>query len=364
MKISEITQALESFAPLAYQESYDNCGLLVGDTNAELSKVLVTLDVTEEVVEEALKLGCNLIVAHHPIIFKGLKKIANSNYVERTVVSAIKKDIAIYAIHTNLDNVVQGVSFRMAQKLGLQNIKILDPQRNKLSKLTVFVPNENVEVLAKALHDAGAGNIGNYQECSFRMLGTGTFKPNEFANPHLGQSGIKEYVNETRIEFIFPAHNQFQILQAMKAAHPYEEVAHFFQPLDNEFNEVGAGAIGEFKEEMDTKESFQLLKSTFQVPMVRHTNLIKQKIKTVAMCGGSGSFLTKKAISCGADIFITSDIKYHEFFDAENRIILADIGHYESEQFTKEILSEIILKKFPNIAVLLSKVVTNPVQYT
>jgi len=362
-KIKQITQQLEKLAPSSYQESYDNAGLIVGNTDTEVTGVLFTLDVTEAVVEEAKHKNCNLIVAHHPIVFKGLKKLNGSNYVERTVIKAIKEDIAIYATHTNLDHVTQGVNWKIAERLGLHNVKILAPKKQLLLKLTVFVPFENSQTLLKALFDAGAGTIGQYKNCSFRTEGIGTFQPGELANPVIGTIGNNEEVMEHRIEVMFPAHLENSILKTMKETHPYEEVAYYLQTLENENQEVGAGAIGELPEPMYARDFLPFLKNAMQTSLVKHTAPLNKKIKTVAVCGGAGSFLLPHAIRADADVFITADYKYHEFFDADNRIMICDIGHFESEVFTKDLLYNYLSGIFSNFALCLSEVNTNPVQY-
>lgn len=364
MRIKDLTTYLEKLAPLPYQESYDNAGLIVGNQNEIITGVLVSLDSTEDVVEEAIQRGCNVIVAHHPIVFKGLKKLNGKNYVERTIIKAIKNDIAIYATHTNLDNVVNGVSFKIAEKLGLQQVRILAPKSDLLMKLVVFVPVDHTGELLDALYAAGAGEIGNYSQCSFRVDGKGTFKPNAQANPVIGQSGGPlEEVEENRVEVIFPAYLKNQVLEGMRKGHVYEEVAYYLTQLNNQHQEVGSGAFGLLPEPMAEADFLAYLKQNMQVSVIRHTDLMNKPIRKVAVCGGAGSFLLTNAISASADIFITADYKYHEFFDAENRIIIADIGHYESEQFTKELLKDYICKKFTNFAVHLSETPTNPVQY-
>jgi dinuclear metal center YbgI/SA1388 family protein len=361
--IRDITRYLDSVAPPALQESYDNAGLLVGNDSLPVSRVLITLDCTEEVVDEAIKTGCNLIVAHHPIVFKGLKRLTGKNYIERTVIKAIKNDIAIYASHTNLDNIKGGVNYKIGRKLGLKDIKILDRKKGILRKLTVFVPKENTDELLEALHAAGAGNIGNYTHCSFRVSGTGTFKPTDKADPHIGKQGRMEHVNEEQIEVVLPMYNEQAVLKAMFEVHPYEEVAYFLHTLENEYQETGSGAIGELPEAMHPAEFLRHLKTCMQLNTVRYTAMGNKKIQKVALCGGSGSFLLQQAIRSGADAFVTADFKYHEFFDAEGRILIADIGHYESEIFTKELFYDLLSEKFPNIALDLSLTVTNPISY-
>ena len=362
-KIAEITACLERLAPPAYQESYDNSGLIVGDFNAEVTNVLVSLDCTEAVIDEAIAQNCNLVVAHHPIVFKGLKKLNGKNYVERTVLKAIKNDVAIYAIHTNLDHVRGGVNDKIAQKLGLKNVRILAPKTGTLQKIVIFVPLANTQPLLDALHAAGAGQVGNYSQCSFAAAGTGRFRPNEAANPVVGQRGSLESTSENRVEVIFPSHLQPNILAAMRAAHPYEEVAFYVSDLLNADQNVGAGAIGELPEALTTSAFLSFLKHNMNLRVIRHTSRTEGLIQRVAVCGGAGSFLLHDALRQKADAFVTADYKYHEFFDAEDRLIICDIGHYESEVYTKELLQGYLSENFPNFATILCQTNTNPVNY-
>lgn len=363
MKIQEVLDHLESIAPRAYQESYDNTGLLTGDAQTTLKSALITLDCTEAVVEEAIAKSCNLIISHHPIIFKGLKKLTGSNYIERTIIKALKNDIAIYAIHTNLDNVHTGVNKKIAEKIGLINLQILAPKKDTLSKLTTFIPAGYVDKVLNSLYESGAGQIGNYKNCSFRVAGTGTFKPNEIARPHVGEPGKQELTEEVRVEAIFPSHLEKQILSALRTHHPYEEVAYYLTPLTNDNQEVGSGMVGELKEAMEPTDFLKRLKTNMSLTVIRHTPLPARKVKKVAVCGGSGSFLLSNAIKAGADFFITADFKYHEFFDAEDKLTIADIGHYESEVYTKDLLGELLTKKFPTFAINFSTTITNPISY-
>lgn len=363
MKINDIIQYLESIAPPYYQESYDNAGLITGDKNHELKAVLITLDSTEAVIDEAIEKGANLIIAHHPIIFKGLSKITGSNYVERTIIKAIKHDIAIYAIHTNLDNVLNGVNAIICDKLELENTRILRPANNELRKLVTFIPKEHIEVVRSALFKAGAGHIGKYDCCSFNLNGVGTFRAGENTNPFVGKKNKLHFEDEIRFESIYPKASEKKIVQALINAHPYEEVAYDLYPLENSFEKIGAGMVGELKEEIDSKEFIHSLKIKLNTQMIKYTNPILKTIKKVAVCGGAGSFLLKDAIRQKADIFISGDFTYHEFFDAENKIIIVDIGHYESEQFTKELIYDILNEKFNNFACFLSEINTNPVNY-
>ncbi|WP_020533488.1 Nif3-like dinuclear metal center hexameric protein [Flexithrix dorotheae] len=363
MKIKNITNYLESIAPLAYQESYDNAGLITGESGWEVNGILTTLDCTEVIVEEAIQKNCNLIVAHHPIVFSGLKKINGKNYVEKTIIKAIKNDIAIYAIHTNLDNVNNGVNAMICEKLGLTGLKTLSPKKNILTKLTTFVPKANKEEVLEALSKAGAGNIGNYSNCSFQLEGTGTFQPNEVAKPHIGKANKLESVEEIRLEVILPSYLEGQVLNALKTAHPYEEVAYYLHNLENKYEQIGSGMTGNLPDPLPAKEFLAYLKEKMDLKVIRHTPLVKDSVKKIAVCGGAGSFLLKKAIGARADIFITGDFKYHEFFDAEDKIIIADVGHFESETYTRDLLKRMLEKEFKNISILVSEVNTNPVGY-
>ena len=362
-QIRHLAAHIEALAPLAYQESYDNAGLLVGDPTSEINGVLVTLDITEAVVDEAIDRNCNVIVAHHPIVFKGLKKLTGKTYVERTVLKAIKNDVALYAAHTNLDNVAGGVNFRIAEILGLENIRILAPKAQVLTKLVTFVPLADTQRLLDALYAAGAGQIGDYRNCSFRVAGTGTFQPSETAHPTVGAVGEYREEPENRLELIIPTHQQAQILTALRQAHPYEEVAYYLTPLDNQHQEVGSGAVGELPNSLTGTAWLTYLKARMNLQLIRYTSLPDRPILRIAVCGGVGSFLLPDAIRAGADVFVTADYKYHEFFDAENRISICDIGHYESEVFTKELIRGHLAKKFTTFAVILSETDTNPVRY-
>ncbi len=363
MTIADIIQVLERLAPPTYQESYDNAGLLTGSSDWQCTGVICTLDATEPVIAEAIENGCNLVVAHHPIIFSGLKKITGKGYVEKTIIKAIKNDIAIYAIHTNLDNIIEGVNCRIADQLGLINRTVLVNKQNLLKKLVVFIPEAATEKVKDALFAAGAGQISQYSECSFTSGGTGTFKAGDGTNPYVGGIGKRHHESENRTEVIFPAHLQQSVIKAMIAAHPYEEVAYDIIALDNSQNNIGSGLIGELPAAVSETEMLNILKEKFGLKVVRHTPLTGKKVKTVAFCGGAGSFLIKKAISAKAEIFITGDVKYHEFFDAEDKLVIADIGHWESEQFTIDLLLDVLVSKFPTFAVQKSKVQTNPVRY-
>ena len=363
MKIQEITNYIEELAPLNYAEDFDNVGLLVGSYATTVAGVLVTLDTLEETVDEAIAKNCNLIVSFHPIIFGGLKKINGNSYVERVVLKAIKNDIAIYATHTALDNSKNGVSAKMCEVLGLKNPSILIPKKGIIKKLTTFVPSHKAETLRRSLFDAGAGNIGNYDQCSFNIEGIGTYRGNEYSNPVVGEKGKLQTEKETRISVVFESKNEANVLKNLQDNHPYEEVAYELITTENVYQDIGMGMIGEFEEAMEEHDFLIYLKETMQTACVRHSELMNKKIKKVAVLGGAGSFAISNAKRAGADAYVSADFKYHEFFKAEKEILLADIGHYESEQFTKNLLVDYLTKKFSNFAVVLSQKSTNPIYY-
>lgn len=363
MKLAELTNYLESLAPLAYQEDYDNSGLIVGRPDQEVYQALISLDCTEAVVEEAIAKGCQVIISHHPIVFKGLKRFNSRTYVERVIEKAIKNGIAIYAIHTNLDNVTGGVNRRICDVLGLKDSHLLSPKSNLLKKLVTYVPRAQATQVREALFKAGAGHIGNYSECSFNSEGTGTFKGNENSDPFVGLPGEQHHEQEIKIETVYPANLESKILVALFLAHPYEEVAYDLYPITNQHQQVGSGMIGELETPLSEEEFLRHVKYSLKTQVIRHTELRSKSVKRVAVCGGAGGFLLKQAIAAGADFFITADYKYHEFFDAEKKVVIADVGHFESEQFTQHLLYEIIQKKFANFAVRLTEINTNPIKY-
>ncbi|WP_029038396.1 Nif3-like dinuclear metal center hexameric protein [Salinimicrobium xinjiangense] len=363
MLIRDVINELESFAPTAYAEDFDNVGLLTGSPDAKVKGVLVTLDTLEAVVEEAVENNCNLIVSFHPIIFSGLKRLTGSNYVERTVLKAIKNDIAIYAIHTALDNSFRGVNDMICEQLGLKNRKILIPQSGSIKKLITFVPKKDAAGVREALFAAGAGSIGNYDHCSFNLEGSGSFRGNEEANPVIGQKGEIHYEAEVQIGITFPKHFERAVLNALFESHPYEEVAYEVITLENKNQHIGMGMIGELEEEVPEMSFLEQVKTIFGTGCIRHSELLKKPIKKVAVLGGSGSFAIGNAAAAGADIYLTADLKYHDFYKAEQKLVLADIGHYESEQYTKNLLASFLKKNFANFAVVLSNTDTNPIKY-
>lgn len=363
MLISDITSYIESLAPLAYQESYDNAGLLVGNPGDDVKSALLTLDVTEKVVDEAASGGFGIIIAHHPLIFSGIKKLNEQTETGRCIMKAIKNNIAIYAAHTNLDNVSGGVNSKICEKLGLINCNILSPVKGQLRKLVTYIPTAHARVVQEAVFNAGAGSIGNYDSCGYTLEGTGSFRGNESSQPFVGEKAKVHFEPEIRFETVFPSILQNKVIRALLEAHPYEEVAYDIYSLENEFTLTGSGMTGELQHQTDEKEFLNLVKKIFGVRVIKHSPLLNRRIKKVAVCGGAGSFLIRQAISSHADVFLTGDLKYHQYFEAEGKLILADIGHFESEQFTKELFYELLTKKFSKFAVRLSEVNTNPVNY-
>ncbi|MDL2322828.1 Nif3-like dinuclear metal center hexameric protein [Bacteroidales bacterium OttesenSCG-928-A17] len=363
MKIQKIIEIIEDYAPVPLQDGFDNAGLQVGDVGRQVSGVLLCLDVTEEVVDEAIELGCNLIVSHHPLIFKPLKTLTGRSYIERCIIKACKYDLVIYSAHTNLDNAHGGVNFHLAEKLGLQNVRVLSPKKENLLKLVTFVPEDQAETVRNTLFNAGAGMIGNYDSCSFNVHGEGTFKAGDTAHPFVGEKNELHTEKEIRIEVILPIYKKSAVLRALLVAHPYEEPAYDFYVLDNSWTQVGSGVVGELPFAEDEEAFLQKLKNVLQLKTLKHSPLTGRKIREVALCGGSGAFLIPEAIAYGADIFITGEARYNDYYDVEDKILLAVVGHYESEIGTKELFYDIITKKITNFAVHFSSVNANPVNY-
>lgn len=363
MKIKEIVSALERFAPLPLQDGFDNAGLQIGLTDAEATGALLCLDVTEDVLNEAIASGYNLIISHHPLIFKGYKSITGKDYVERCILKAIKNDIVIYSAHTNLDNAQGGVNFKIAEKIGLKNVRILDPKGDNLIKLVTFVPSAQADEVRNALFAVGCGCIGNYDSCSYNIEGNGTFRAQVGSHPFCGTLGELHHETEVRIETILPKYKKGDAIRALLSKHPYEEPAFDLYPLQNVWGQVGSGIVGELEIPESELQFLNRLKDLFQVGCLKHNELTGRLIQKVSLCGGAGAFLIPQAIRSGADIFITGEIKYHDYFGYENDILLAETGHYESEQYTKEIFYSIIRDLFPNFAIQFSKVNTNPIKY-
>jgi dinuclear metal center YbgI/SA1388 family protein len=363
MQVHDIVSLFDDFAPVVYQESYDNSGLQLGSPQMEVTGILLTIDVTEDVIDEAVSTGCNLIVSHHPLLFSGIRRITDAGYTERAVMKAIRNDIAVISSHTSLDASFNGVNEIICRKLGLSNLQILSPAQGKLRKLVTFVPNDHAQKVREALFLSGAGKIGNYDSCSFNSDGVGSFRGDENTSPFTGERGKLHLEAETRIETIFPMHLQNIVIKALKEAHPYEEVAFDIYTLENEYSRTGMGMIGEVDKPSSEAAFIQMLKNVFGSGIIRHTEFLNRPVKKIAVCGGSGAFLINKAIKSGAQFIVTGDIKYHQFFDAQKQIVIADVGHFESEQFTTEIFYNLIIKKFPKFAVRFSEINTNPIKY-
>ncbi len=361
--LQQIAAEIEKYAPINYQEPYDNSGLIYGDLNRKIDKALICVDVTESVVDESIEMGCNLIISHHPLIFGGLKNVNTTSFAGGILEKAIQKGIYLYTAHTNLDNAYMGVSGIFAKKLGLKDIKVLSPTRNVLFKLVVFCPSGHADSLRKALFEAGAGEIGNYDSCSYSIKGRGSFRAGEDSNPFVGEKGTLHFEEEERIETIFPVHLKNRIIKSLLNNHPYEEVAYDIYPLDNVYDKIGSGVIGRLEAEMRDVEFLDLLKKISGIPTLRHTRLFNRKLNKIALCGGSGSFLINNAKAAGADVFVTGDLKYHQFFESDDKLCIVDTGHYESEQFVKELIYTIVNEKFPNFALHISNINTNPVHY-
>ncbi len=363
MKIKEITNFIENFAPTFLQEEYDNCGLTIGDENTKIKKILICLDVTLDVMEEAKKNNCNLIISHHPVIFKEIKKINNNDLTEKIINRAIKNNICLYALHTNLDNIIGGVNSIICEKLKIKNNKILLPKKNTLNKIITFCPSKYTNKIQKSLSKAGAGMIGNYDSCSFASSGLGSFRPLKESNPFVGEKEKIHQEKEDRIEMLFSKHKEKDIIESLLKTHPYEEVAYYIQECKNVNKNFGSGMIGELESEVNTKDFMKFIKKTMKSKCLRHTEIINKKIKKIAVCGGSGAFLIEEAIKQKADVFITGEIKYHDYFKSNNKILLVDIGHFESERYTTNLIYRVIKKNFSKLAVLKSNIDTNPIRH-
>jgi dinuclear metal center YbgI/SA1388 family protein len=363
MIIAEIEAVLEAFAPLSLQEEYDNSGLIIGDPGIEVTGILITLDVTDEVLDEASEKGCNLIVAHHPLIFKGIHRLTPADPVQRMVIKAINRHLAVYAMHTNLDNSLDGLNQKLCSLLGITKVRILLPSEGLLRKLVTFCPVDHAGKVREALFAAGAGHIGNYDSCSFNSDGQGTFRASENANPFVGEKNVLHVEPEVRIEVIFPKDLEHKVISSLLGSHPYEEVAYDIYPLSNKANFAGSGVVGELASPLPEDGFLMHVKHVLGIPVIRHSKNTGLMIQKVALCTGSGAFLIRSARKAGVQAFLTSDLKYHDFFEADGKMMLADIGHYESERSVKELIYDILIKKFPTFAILISKTDTNPVHY-
>ena len=363
MTVAQIATGLEQLAPLPFAEDFDNVGLLVGDPQMEVTGVLVTLDTLEDVLTEAREKGCNLVVSFHPILFQGLKRITGATYVERVVARAIEQRIAIYSMHTALDNVREGVSRKLCEVLGLERPRTLIPRKGIIKKLVTYVPEGARRALLEKLFEAGAGELGNYSHCSFSTPGEGSFLPGQQASPAIGERGSLQLEPEQQLHLTFTAEREKAVLRALQEYHPYEEVAYEISTLENAYQHLGMGMVGELEAPMEEKAFLQHLRERLHTPCIRHSRLTGKPVRRVAVLGGSGAFAIGAARAAGADVLVTGDVKYHQFFQAEGQMVIADVGHYESEQFTKNLLVDYLTEKFPNFAIHLSETQTNPVNY-
>lgn len=363
IKLEKIIEVIEQIAPVPLQESYDNSGLLVGNREDLITGALISLDLTEEVIDEAISLNYNLIITHHPPIFKPLKKLTGSDVTEKCIIKAIRNDIALYCAHTNLDNSIDGVNAILAQKIGIIPTGVVQPLKGMLRKLVVFVPESHHESVREAIFRAGAGEIGNYDNCSFNTSGNGTFRAGKGSYPYIGEIGELHSEPEIKIETILPFWLESKVLKAISETHPYEEVAWDSYSLTNDFWGAGSGLIGKLVDPMSELELLKRLKSVLSIPFLKHSPFTNKMVETIGICGGSGNFLIRDAISKKCDVFITGELKYHDYFSAESRILLIEAGHYETEQFTKELLYQILKEKFSTFALQISGINSNPVNY-
>ena len=362
MKIKEIICALERFAPLPLQDGFDNSGLQIGLTDVEATGALLCLDVTESIIDEATDLGYNLIISHHPLIFKGLKSITGRDYIERCIIKAIKNNIVIYAAHTNLDNAYGGVNYKIAELIGLSDVQALLPKDNIFLKLCVYVPKEHAENVRVALFEAGCGHIGNYDSCSFNQIGEGSFRALDAANPFVGEVNTLHFEDEIKIDTVFPSYKKKEVLTALFSSHPYEEPAFDFISLQNTFSKIGSGVIGTLTNPIKDVDLLNSIKEKFNVNCLKYNRLENKTVCRIAICGGSGAFLLQQAINSQADVFITGEIKYHDYFGHDD-ILMAEIGHFESEQYTNNLLYSLIHDSFPVLPIKISSVNINPIKY-
>ncbi|WP_409251390.1 Nif3-like dinuclear metal center hexameric protein [Bacillus sp. SCS-153A] len=361
----EIISLFETLAPKELAEEGDKIGLQIGRLNQKVDKVMVTLDVLEEVVDEAIEKGVNLIIAHHPPLFRSLKAVRTDTVQGRMIEKLIKNDISVYAAHTNLDVAKGGVNDLLAEALGLKETKLLLPTyKEKLKKIAVFVPEEDAAKVRKALGDAGAGHIGNYSHCSFSMEGTGRFLPGEGTNPHIGEQGILEEVNEVKIESIYPSHLEKKVMKALFTSHPYEEVAYDVIPLENEGESLGLGRVGKLDSPMSLEKFAAYTKEKLQVDNVRVTGNLTDSIQKVAVLGGDGNKFIHHAKFSGADVFVTGDLYYHTAHDAMMLgLNVLDAGHHIEKVMKEGVarwMTEKSREKGMAVEYLVSKVNTDP----
>ncbi|MBI4536287.1 MAG: Nif3-like dinuclear metal center hexameric protein [Ignavibacteriae bacterium] len=367
MTVREIQDVIEHWAPREIAWGQDNVGLQIGNPASRLLGILIALDVTEKIITEARRHRANLIISHHPLLFKAPRSITPRNQVGRCIDALVKSGIALYSAHTNLDFAHGGTSWAIAEALGLTAVDFLYKPYKVQRKIVTFVPTDHVDRVAVAMAEAGAGRIGNYDNCSFRMLGTGTFKANERANPVVGSKNVLEKVAETRLEMVVDQWLVPGVLKALKQAHPYEEVAHDVYPTENESDAFGMGIIGMLVRPMTLKSLLALIKKKLGARALRCTGSLNHKVSRIAACGGSGSELLDEAVRARADAFITADVKYHTFHDANGRIALIDAGHYETEHLVVQTMAKKLAQEMRrmriHVPVFASRTSTNPIVY-
>ena len=361
MIIEELTTFIEDKFPLSQQESYDNCGLIVGDPKKTVKKVLLALDCTEQVIKEAKLKKADVIITHHPLMFSSINKLTANDYEGSLIIKLIKSDIALYAVHTNLDNSINGINKYLALKLGLKNLQILVGKEKTFKKIITFVPKAYSQKVITALSAAKAGNIGLYSHCAFVTEGSGCFKPEKGAKPFLGELSKINQVEEVKLEMVFASENQKMIENSLKKAHPYEQPAFDIIELANPNPDIGAGIYGDLPAQINTAEFLKLVKTKLNLSYIRQSNSAKKFISKVAICSGAGFFVFEQAKRLNVDALVTSEIKHHEFLAAENNILLCDIDHHEGEIAAVNILDQ-ILQKLENIDTLISKHNLSPAQ--
>jgi len=350
MTCGEIFKYIRSWAPEEIAWNKDNVGLQVGSAKRKVKNILLALDLNMKVIIEAVKKDCNIIITHHPLLFNPLRKIdTDQDNTSLLVEKLIKHDITLFSAHTNLDFTKDGVSFELAKTLKLTNLRFLSNIKSAQYKLIVFVPEGHIEKVASAIFENGGGIIGEYSNCSFRTKGQGSFKGSKKTSPSIGKKLNYEKTDEIKLEVLIDSWKLNEILSAIRSVHPYEEIAYDVYPLNNENVNYGIGAIGELHTAMNQREFFNHVSKSLKINNFRYTTGKTNKIKTVAVCGGSGSEVIPAAIKKGADALITADIKYHTFFDNERKILLIDAGHYETEIFSlnevNKRLADLIKKK-------------------
>ena len=364
MTIKDVTTFLEQKFPLYLQEDFDNCGVQCGDVRQEISGAMVCFEMSEQVIDEAIDKGCNLVISHHPLMLKrGICKIVPTDRVGAMICKALAHNMVLYSMHTNIDSGEGGGNDAFAEKLRLRNVKVLEPHKGMYRKLVVFVPKENAETLKSALFAVGCGVQGNYDSCGYTLHGQGQFRPLEGANPHIGEENHLEHVDEERVEMIYPTGLQRAVVQAIYDNHPYEEPAFDLLPLENESRTIGLGRIGELPKELPVSDFLGYLKDNLGFIHCRYCGDETKMIRKVAVCGGGGSSFIDLAIASGADAYVSGDFKYHDFFKSYQKTLLVDIGHYEGEFFIKNIIFNLLNEKFSTFATLISKMESLEVKF-